>query len=309
MKIVVLDGITLGNIKWKEFEKFGEIEVYELTSKEERLERIKNAEIIITNKVVIDKEIMEKASKLKLICVAATGMNNIDLEYAKKKSIIVKNVVAYSTESVVQHTFAMAFYLIEQLKFYDEYVKTKKWSKSGVFTCLQREFFEINKKIWGIIGLGKIGKRVAEVAKCFGCEVMYFSTQNQDRDKRFKRVSLDELLSISDIISIHAPLNEKTRNLIDFEKLKLLKERAVLLNLGRGGIINEEDLVKILKIKNIFIGLDVTSIEPISPQNELLAFKDNLLITPHIAWTSIEARRKLIEGIKRNIEVFLQNVI
>jgi glycerate dehydrogenase len=309
MKIVVLDGITLGNIKWKEFEKFGEIEVYELTSKEERLERIKNAEIIITNKVVIDKEIMEKASKLKLICVAATGMNNIDLEYAKKKSIMVKNVVAYSTESVVQHTFAMAFYLIEQLKFYDEYVKTKKWSKSGVFTCLQREFFEINKKIWGIIGLGKIGKRVAEVAKCFGCEVMYFSTQNQDRDKRFKRVSLDELLSISDIISIHAPLNEKTRNLIDFEKLKLLKERAVLLNLGRGGIINEEDLVKILKIKNIFIGLDVTSIEPISPQNELLAFKDNLLITPHIAWTSIEARRKLIEGIKRNIEVFLQNVI
>ena len=311
MKIVILDAKTLGDVDFSIFERFGEVALYSTTSPEETIERIKDADIVVTNKVVIGKEEMDAAKNLKLICVAATGMNNIDLEYAKQKGIVVKNVAGYSTESVVQHTFAMAFYLIEQLRYYDEFVKSGEWSRSGLFTSIDRPFFEIFGKRWGIIGMGAIGKRVAEVATAFGCDVVYHSTSGRNLDQPYKHLSLDALLCTSDIVSIHAPLSDKTRDLIAAPQLARLEPKSVLLNLGRGGIVNEKDLAKALDQKEIYAGLDVTEREPIPADSPLLQIKhkERLLITPHIAWTSIEARERLVAGIIKNIEEFLETML
>jgi len=311
LKIVVLDAKTLGNLSWEVLKQFGEVEIYPTTQPSQTKERIKDAEIVITNKVVLGKEEIDSAPNLKLICVAATGMNNIDLEYAKQKGIEVKNVAGYSTNSVVQHTFAMAFYLIEQLKYYDQFVKSGKWSESALFTCIDRPFFELFNKRWGIIGMGSIGQEVAKVATAFGCDVVYYSTTNKNLNQPYRRLSLDALLCTSDIISIHAPLNETTKNLISTQELARLKEGAVLLNLGRGGIVDEEALAKALDQKFILVGLDVTSTEPLPKDSPLLKVKnsDRLLITPHIAWTSIEARERLLAGIVRNIEEFLNETL
>ena len=308
MKIVVLDAKTLGDADLSALERFGEVVIYPTTKPEETLQRIADADIVVTNKVVIDRALMQKATKLRLICVAATGMNNIDLEAAKELGIAVKNVAGYSTTSVVQHTFALAFYLIEQLRYYDEYVKSGKWSESGIFTCIDRPFFEIAGKRWGIIGLGTIGREVANVARTFGAEVVYYSTSGQNDNCDYTRTTLEELLATSKIVSIHAPLNERTKNLIGAKELELLQPGSVLLNLGRGGIIDEEALAKAIDSKEIYVGLDVTEREPLPKDSPLLHVqnKDRLLITPHIAWTSIEARQKLVAGIVRNIEEFLQ---
>lgn len=310
MKIAILDAKTLGeDVSLDEFHKIGDVSIYDTTKPNDILRRVEDIDIIVTNKVVIDREVMEHATKLKLICVAATGMNNIDLEYAKTKNISVKNVAGYSTDSVVQTTFSMLFYLIGQLKYYDEYVRGGVWENSDIFTHLGRPFFEIAGKRWGIIGLGTIGKEVAKVAKAFGCEIVYYSTSGKNTNSEFKRVELDELLKTSHIISIHAPLNENTKNLLNFEKLKLLKSNSILLNLGRGGIVNELDLARIIDSKKIFVGLDVLEHEPIKEYNPLsiTESRDRLFITPHIAWASYEARVRLVEGIIKNIKNFLED--
>ncbi len=312
MKIVFLDAKTLGNdIDLSKLNKFGEVEIYPTTKPDEVIERVKDADIIITNKVVIDKKVIDNAPKLKLICEAATGYNNIDIEYAKQKSIQVRNVAGYSTESVVQHTFAMLFYLLEHLRYYDDYVKSGEYSKSDIFTHIGKPFWEINGKRWGIIGLGTIGRRVAQVATSFGAEVVYFSTSGIKRKENYKQVSLEELLETSDIVSIHAPLNERTKGLIKYPQLKLMKNNAILLNLGRGSIVDENDLARALDENLIAAaGLDVLEKEPIQADNPLLNIKnkEKLLITPHIAWTSIEARQRLFNEIVENIESFLQNI-
>lgn len=309
MQIVLLDRATLGNdINLDCLRSFGDLKVYDTTNtKSDTKDRIEDADIVITNKVIIDREVMESSKKLKLICVAATGMNNIDLEAAKELKIEVKNVTGYSTYSVVQHTFGMLFYLLEGLSYYDEYVKNHKWEESDIFTHLGYPFWEIFGKKWGIIGLGTIGKEVAKVAKAFGCDVCYFSTSGTNDNSEYKRVELDYLLRNCDIISIHAPLNEKTKNLLSYNELKLLKEPSALLNLGRGGIINEIDLAQIIEEKEIFVGLDVLENEPIKRYNPLnfIKNKHRLLITPHIAWSSKEARVRLVDGIAKNISMFL----
>lgn len=313
MKIVFLDAKTVGNdISLDIFKQFGEFTAYQTTKREEVINRVKNAEIVITNKVIIDKYVIDNAPELKLICVAATGYNNIDVEYSKEKGIAITNVAGYSTESVVQHTFALLFYILEHLKYYDEYVKSGEYAKSDIFTHLDKPFWEINGKIWGIIGLGTIGRRVAKVAESFGANVIYTSTSGIDRKEDYPKVELDELLKISDIVSIHAPLNDKTGNLITYRKLKLMKSNAILLNLGRGGIVNETDLARALD-ENLIggAGLDVLEKEPINADNPLLKIKnkDKLFITPHIAWTSVEARKKLINEIAENIKSFLEGKI
>ena len=308
MNIVLLDKKTLGSdIDLSVFHKYGTIILHDITSKNDTIERVKNADIIITNKVIIDKDVLDNAPKLKLICVAATGMNNIDLEYASSKDIIVKNVTGYSTNSVVQHTFSLAFYLIGKLKYYDEYVKSENWIKSPVFTHLDKPFFEIANKTWGIIGLGEIGKKVANIASSFGCDIMYYSTSGKNRNNSFQRVTLEKLLKTSDIISIHAPLNKQTTNLLNHTNLNYLKNQAVLLNLGRGGIINEKDLANFIDKSDVLVGLDVLEQEPMQVDNPLKSVekKENLFISPHIAWASKEARAKLVEGICQNIEDFL----
>jgi glycerate dehydrogenase len=251
---------------------------------------------------------MQKSPRLELVCIAATGMNNIDLEAAKKLNITVKNVTGYSTHSVVQHTFAMLFYLLEQIPYYDNLVQTGLWTMSGLFTDISRPFHEIHGKKWGIIGLGTIGQEVAKAATAFGATVSYYSASGENHTDTYLEQPLDALLSTCDIISIHAPLSDKTYALINETNLPLLKENAILLNLGRGGIINETDLAYTLDRRQIYAGLDVLEKEPIDTTNRLMQIehKERLLITPHIAWTSIEARKKLLEGIVKNIESFLQ---
>ena len=303
MKIVFLDALTLGDVDFERFKNLGEVEIYQTTSKEKTLERIKDADIVVTNKVVIDKEIMDKSS-IKFIQIAATGMNNVDLEYAKKKGIIVKNVAGYSTNAVIQHTFALVLSLLNRICYFDKYTR-EKYPESKIFTHIQN-WFEINGKRWGIIGLGEIGRGVAKIAGSFGAEVVYYSTSGKNQNNEYKRVDLNELLKTSDIITIHAPLNENTKNLLNKDNLKLIKNGAVLVNVGRGGIINEKDLAEILKEKDIFVGLDVFEKEPIQKDNPLLKFKDKTLLTPHVAWTSKEARKKLMDGIYGNIREWVK---
>ncbi|RMD46806.1 MAG: D-2-hydroxyacid dehydrogenase [Aquificota bacterium] len=308
-EIVFLDAATLGeDVDLSVFQELGNFKKYGITKPDQVIDRVKEADIVITNKVVIDKNVIDAAEKLRLICVAATGTNNVDIDYAKEKGIAVSNVAGYSTFSVVQHTFAMLFYLLENLRYYDDYVKSGEYSKSPIFTHIGRPFFEIKDKVWGIIGLGTIGREVAKVATAFGAHVVYFSTSGIKRQEDYPELDLENLLKTSDIVSIHAPLNKKTKNLITYEKIKLMKPHSILLNLGRGGIVNEEDLAKALD-ENLIAGaaLDVLEKEPISPDNPLLNIKnkEKILITPHIAWTSIEARKRLVEEIAENIKAFL----
>lgn len=303
MQIVLLDTLTFGESDLSAFERLGDVIVHKTTSAAQTQERITNANVIVTNKVVITKEHMLSAKNLKLICIAATGMNNVDLEAAKELNIEVKNVAGYSTDSVIQHTFSLLFYLIGHSRYYDEVVKDGSYSKSPIFTDVSKPFFEVKGKKWGIIGLGNIGQGVAQIASAFGAEVCYYSTSGKNHSQPYRRVELQELLESCDIITIHAPLNEKTNNLLDYDALLACKDGAVILNLGRGGIINEAAVAKIIDERNLSFGLDVLSQEPMKENHPLLSVKNSerLYITPHIAWTSIEAREKLIASIVQNI--------
>lgn len=310
MKIVCLDADTLGNdANLSEFEKFGEFVNFKSTKKDETLERVKNADIVITNKVVIDDEIMAN-SQIKLICISATGMNNVDLEAAKKHNIVVKNVAGYSTNSVVEQTFATLFGLMKSVSYYSEYVNSGEWIKSDIFTHLNNPITEIFGKEFGVIGLGEIGSKVAKIAKAFGANVRYYSTSGKNVNDEFISVSLDSLLRTCDIISIHAPLNENTLNLIGENEILKMKYGAILMNFGRGGIIDEKALAMAIDEKNLKVGLDVLEYEPMSENSPFLSVKNrqNLIITPHIAWASVEARAKLIKVIVKNIKDFIENI-
>ena len=304
MKIVLLDTLTFGDSDLSAFDALGEVSNYETTSPAQTLERIKDAEVIVTNKVVITADMMNECSSLKLICIAATGMNNVDLDGAKEKNIIVKNVAGYSTDSVIQHTFSMLFYMMGHSRYYDEYVKDGSWSNSGLFTHVGQPFFELKGKKWGIIGLGEIGRGVAKIATAFGAEVSYYSTSGKNDNTQYKRETISNILEQSDVISIHAPLNADTQDLIAHSELLMMKDGATLLNLGRGGIVSEDALSYILDAKPIYVGLDVLAKEPMDKDHVLTKIKaqDRLYITPHIAWTSVEAREKLIASVIENIK-------
>ena len=308
MKIVILDRATLGfGVDMSIFDSLGEVISYDITLENETISRVKDADIIITNKVLVTKEIINEASNLKLICISATGTNNVDLEYAKQTKISVKNVAGYSSSSVVQLAFSMIFHFIQKLSYYKKYVDEQNWQKSQIFTHIDKPFFELDGKKVGIIGLGDIGSNLARKVKAFDCEVVYYSTSGKNSNNEYKRVELDELLSICDIISIHCPLNENTKNLLNYENMKNIKDGSILLNLGRGGIINEADLAKIIDEKEIYCGIDVVFVEPILESNPLLRVKNKqrLLLTPHIGWASIEARTKLVSMVAKNIEEFI----
>ncbi|MGA1940664.1 D-2-hydroxyacid dehydrogenase [Arcobacter sp. YIC-310] len=308
MKIAILDRATLGNdVDVSIFEQFGELIVYDMTSEEQTQDRVKDVDIVLTNKVVINSSQMDNSS-MKLICITATGMNNVDLQYAKQKNIAVKNVAGYSSSSVAQVTFSMIFHFVTKLDYYKSYVDNGNWQKSPIFTHIDKPFYELDNKRVGVIGLGDIGRNFAKKAKAFDCEVVYYSTSGKNSNSEYKRVELDELLSTSDIISIHCPLNENTQDLLNYENMSKMKDKAILLNLGRGGIINEEDLAKILDEKEIYAGIDVVSKEPILEDNPLLKVenKQRLLLTPHIGWASIEARTRLLEMVADNIREFLK---
>ena len=307
MKIVLLDSETLGDSDLSSFTALGEFTHYAVTSKQQRLAHMADCDVVITNKVVIDQEIIAASPQLKLICISATGTNNVDLVAAEKAGIAVKNVSGYSTDSVAQSTFSLLFQLLHQSRYYDHYVQSKAWCNSTSFTHIERPFSEIKGKRWGIIGYGAIGQRVADIAGAFGCELCYYSTSGKNTQQGIKQVDLTELLATCDIISIHAPLNENTYNLIDQEAIKQLKKGAIVLNLGRGGIINEQDMAEALDKMDIYHGTDVLEVEPMQTDHPYFSVQAQfrLMITPHTAWASSEARKTLVRGVVKNIESIL----
>lgn len=306
--IVFLDTETIGKVdNIKMLSKLGELEMFESTNPNQVVERCLSKEIVIINKVNMTAEIIKQLPDLKLICIAATGTDNVDLDHAEKNGIQVKNVSGYSTDSVAQLTFTMLLYLVNKPSYYDSYVKSGAYSRSGSFTHHSEPFWELKGKRLGIIGLGTIGRQVARIAEAFGMEVVFYSTTGRNNHISYKRFELDDLLKSSDVISIHAPLNENTRDLITYEKIKLMRPCAIILNLGRGGIINEAGLARALNDNVISAaGIDVMEQEPINRDNPLLKLydKEKILITPHMAWASKESRELLVEKISRNISLY-----
>lgn len=308
MNIVLLDAATLGiDLDLTPFNEFGDVTVYQSTTKEELKEHGEKADILIVNKFEIGLEEFMLLPKLRLICLTATGYNNIDTIKAQEYGVIVTNVAGYSTESVAQHTFSMLLYQMQHLKYYDNYVREGKYPNSETFTHIEKNWNEISGKKWGIIGLGNIGRRVASIATSFGAVVCYTSTSGIKREESYKELSLQELITTCDIISIHSPLNNNTKDLISYKEFEQVKPNLFILNLGRGGIINEKALAYAIdneQIKGACV--DVLTEEPINPENPLvnLIKKDNILITPHIAWASIEARNKVIQEICLNIHAY-----
>lgn len=309
MKIVFLDAKTIGDdIDMSGFDALGDVVRYNFSTPEESLERTKDADVVIINKVEINEKTIGNADHLKLVCVTATGTNNLDKEYLAKRGIEWRNVAGYSTETVAQHTFALLFFLMEKLSYYDNYVKSEQYVGDVMFTHFSNVFHELSGKTWGIIGLGNIGRRVAEIAKLFGCRVIYYSTSGKNNNADYERVSFEELLAQSDVVSVHAPLDENTKSLMNYDAFSKMKKTAIFLNLGRGPIVVEQDLADALNEGLIAAaGLDVLSVEPMSAENPLRQIKDSekLIITPHIAWASVEARTRLMEIICNQIKEYM----
>lgn len=305
MKIVFLDAETLGNdVSLSPVSSLGEYVSYPSTTPGQTIERCKGFDVVITNKVYIGKAEMDALPDLKLICVAATGTNNVDMAYAAEKGIPVKNAVNYSTESVAQVTFTFILNLIGKPGFFDSYVKSGAYSTSGCFTNARVPFFELSGKRMGIIGMGNIGSRVAQIAEAFGMKVSYFPTSGIAHCDKYPALSLERLLSESDIVSVHCPLNERTRGLIGYGNLKLMKREGIIINMGRGGIIDEADLARALD-EGIIAGAaaDVFTREPMPADHPFLtmAHPEKIMLTPHIGWASREARECLIRKIAENI--------
>lgn len=309
MKLVFLDRKTIGDdIDLSAFRDFGEVVEYNFSSVEEVPGRVSDADILVINKIPINESTIGNAKNLKLVCVTATGTNNLDKDYLDKRGIAWRNVAGYSTESVAQHTFSMLFYLLEHMAYYDSYVKNGKYINDTMFTHFDKVFPQISGKTWGIIGLGAIGRRVADIAKVFGAKVIYYSASGAPAQEGYEQVDFDTLLSSSDIISVHAPLNEYTEGIMNEAAFSKMKPSAILLNLGRGSIVNEEALAVALNSGTIAAaGLDVIAVEPMSPDCPLLKVEDKskLLITPHIGWASVEARTNLMNIIHGQIKEFL----
>lgn len=311
MKAILLDKATIGfDIDFSEITKLCNLVCYNITPAEKTSERIKEAEIIITNKVVISKTEFEAAKKLKLICVAATGYNNIDIKEAEKRNIIVANVKGYSSESVAQTVFGYILTIMNSVSAVNEDIKTGLWQKSKTFTLLNHSFLELSGKNLGIIGYGTIGKRVSEIAKSFGMNILVSKSLKsnnpkiQNKSEKIKRISFYDLLKKSDIISIHVPLSSETENLISEKEFSIMKKTSILINTARGGIVNEKELYNALKNKLIrYAATDVLIKEPPSESN-ILFDAPNIIITPHIAWTSYESRKRLVSGIAYNIKLY-----
>ena len=308
MKIVILERNSVGeDVSVDCLHELGELTVYPNTAAGEVESRVKEAEIVIANKSPLNEETLKHASSLKLICELATGYDNVDLEYCDRRGIRVVNVVDYSTAAVAQHTFALCVYVLEKLHHYDHYVKSGQYAAQDRFSNFDIPFTELDKKTWGIAGMGNIGRRVAKIAEAFGCKVIFYSTSGSSTCTEYERVDFDTLLRTSDFLSLHCPLSDKTRNLIDLEALRKMKKSAILVNVARGPVVDDEALYTALTEHMIAgAGLDVTGTEPMQDSNPLSKIMDSnrLIITPHLAWASIEARKRAVEETYQNIDAF-----
>ena len=304
MKMVFLDAGTMGPVSLAPIAALGELTLYPVSTHVEACLRVRDAEVILTNKVQVDDEVMASAPKLKLICVAATGLNHIDLESANRRSVAVRNVAGYSTESVVQLTFTHILSLLCRPAFYDAEVKDLTYSRSGVPNDVREPFHELWGKTIGIIGMGNIGQRVAQIASAFGMNPVYYSTSGTSHCKDWPSLSLDELMGKADIVSIHCPLNDRTRGLIGARQLSLMKPDAYLVNLGRGAVVDEAALADAVDKGRIAgAALDVFSTEPLPEDHPLLhtSHPERLRFTPHIAWASHESLDRLVKCMAENI--------
>lgn len=304
MKIAFLDAATMGDVSFEPFERLGDFTRYETSTPEEARERVRDLDVLLINKVLVDKELIDSAPNLKLICIAATGVNNIDVGYAASKGIPVRNAVGYSTDSVVQATFMHILSLVGGAPYFDQSVKSGSYSRSGMFTDPNWNWWELAGKTIGIIGMGNIGSKVAKIAEVFGMKVCYYSTSGTGHCKEYPCLPLDELLRISDVVSIHAPLNDRTKDLIGKEQLSLMKPSAILVNAGRGAIVVEDALAE--AVDNGVIagaGIDVFVQEPIPEDHPYLRMKhkERMRLAPHVAWASVEARRRLVDIMAANI--------
>ena len=310
MKIVFLDEYSVCGRDLSSIKRFGDYTGYEVTSPEQVLERCADAEVVISNKVVLDAAIISSLPKLRLICVAATGMNNIDLNAAAEHGVEVRNAVGYSTYSVAETTICSALSLLREVTYYDNYFKSGEYAKSERIFNFDRPTAQLRGKRWGIIGMGNIGREVARLAEAFGCDVAYYSTSGVERNEAYNKLSLNELLNSSDVISIHCPLNERTQNLISAEELAMMKKSAILINVARGGIVNEAALAEALNNGNLRgAALDVFTSEPLR-ESPLYNLKDpyRLLASPHNAWSSVEAIDRLIACIAGNIQEYITKI-
>lgn len=309
MKIVILERNSVGtDVEVSCFEKFGEVICYDNTVERQVAERIGDADIIIGNKAPLNESTLKDAANVKLICLFSTGYDCVDIDYCRGRNIKVANVVDYCTDAVSQHTFAMLFYLLEHLRHYDDYVKNGTYGAQDRFSNFDLPFVELKDKIWGIVGMGHIGRKVAGIAQAFGCHVIFYSASGKSSCTEYERVDLDTLLRTSDFLSLHCPLSERTRGLIGKNALQKMKQTAILLNVARGPVINNADLYWALQNEEIkAAGLDVLEKEPIGSDNLLGRIQDSnrLLITPHMAWAATEARIRIVEEVFQNIEAYL----
>lgn len=304
MKIVFLDAATMGDVSFEPFERLGEFVRYDHSTPAEAKERVKDADVLMLNKILVNKDLIDSAPSLKLICIAATGVNNIDVDYAASKGIPVRNAVGYSTDSVVQSTFMHLLSLVGGAPYFDESVKSGRYSRSGMFTDPNWNWSELTGKTLGIIGLGNIGKKVAQIAEAFGMKVCYFSTSGTGHCHDYPCLPLEQLLSESDIVSIHAPLNQRTLNLIGRKELEMMKSSAFIINMGRGAIVVEEDLATAVDDGVIAgAGMDVFVTEPIPEDHPYLKMKhpERMRLAPHVAWASVEARQRLVAIMADNV--------
>ena len=309
MKIVILDGYSVnpGDLSWEELEECGDLTVYDRTNTEDILKRTKNADAILTNKVVISSEIIDKLPNLKYIGVLATGYNVVDIEAAKKRGITVTNVPAYSTNSVVQMTFAHILNLTNRVAHYAHENRKGKWSASPDFCYWDTNLGEIAGKTLGVVGLGNIGYKVACIARDFGMDVFACTSKNSaDLPDGIQKVTFNGLLGISDILTLHCPLTPQTKEMINKDTLCQMKRGALLINTGRGALVNDKDVAQALCEGQLGgYGADVMTQEPPKPDNPLLS-APNAYLTPHIAWATLEARKRLVSIASANVAAFVQ---
>lgn len=305
LRIVFLDAATMGDISFAPIEALGDFIRYDNSTPQEAIERVKDCEVMIINKILVTPELIDAAPNLRLICESATGVNNIDMAYAASKGIPVRNAVGYSTTTVAQATFMHILSLLGEGPYYDECVKSGRYSAMNMFTDPAKNWEELDGKTIGIIGMGNIGSRVAKIAQAFGMNVCYFSTSGTGHCKDYPCLPLDDLLKQSDIISIHAPLNERTNGLIGAEQIAQMKPTSIIVNMGRGGIVDEQALADAISLERIAgAALDVFVKEPVPADNPLLHTRhpERLRLAPHAAWASIQARERLVQQIADNIQ-------
>ena len=309
MKIVVADKDSVGSdMDYSLYDELGEVTYYDdKITEENAAKRLAGAEVLLINKSFITDKILDDAPALKLICEFATGFDNANIPACDRHGVKVANVVNYSTSSVAQHTFALLFYLMESMRHYDEFVKCGDYANQPHFCCLDIPFHELDGMTYGIVGMGNIGRKVAQIATAFGAKVIFYSASRNSTCTDYERVEFAELLARSDVMSIHCPLSDRTRNLFDKDAFKKMKKTAYLINVARGAVVSEQDLADALfsgEIKGA--GLDVLYPEPMAKDSPLLQIQDStkLMVTPHLAWASTEARKRCLEEVKKNIEAY-----